>query len=123
MENTKRATKRAVICYAFGDLASQFVWTFVGSYLTIYYTDILGLTPLAVSAIMIIARVWDAINDCRENKIKMGKIPSVYCIWLSFSGTVFGTYVYQSLRWRSEYGKCTLGGFHLYRSRDALYSD
>lgn len=63
MENIKRATKRAVVCYAFGDLASQFVWAFVGSYLTIYYTDILGLTPLAVSTIMIIARVWDAIND------------------------------------------------------------
>lgn len=63
MENKLRASKAAVICYGFGDLASQFVWTFVGSYLTIFYTDIVGLTPLAVSAIMIIARIWDAVND------------------------------------------------------------
>ena len=63
MDKKLRATKAAVICYGFGDLASQFVWTFVGSYLTIYYTDIVGLAPLAVSTIMIIARIWDAIND------------------------------------------------------------
>lgn len=57
------ASKAAVICYGFGDLASQFVWTFVGSYLTIFYTDIVGLAPIAVSAIMMGARIWDAIND------------------------------------------------------------
>ena len=59
----KMASKLAVICYGFGDLASQFVWTFVGSYLTIYYTDIVGLAPAIVSIIMMGARIWDAIND------------------------------------------------------------
>ena len=63
MEKKKRASKAAVICYAFGDIASQFVWTFVGSYLTIFYTDIVGLAPAIVSSIMLIARIWDAIND------------------------------------------------------------
>lgn len=63
VEKKLRASKAAVICYGFGDLASQFVWTFVGSYLTIFYTDIVGIAPVAVSAIMIIARIWDAIND------------------------------------------------------------
>ena len=63
MNEKKLATKAAVICYAFGDLASQFVWTFVGSYLTIFYTDIVGLAPVAVSGIMLAARIWDAIND------------------------------------------------------------
>ena len=37
--------------------------TYVGSYLTIYYTDIVGLAPAAVSVIMMLARIWDAIND------------------------------------------------------------
>lgn len=63
MSEKKLATKAAVVCYAFGDLASQFVWTFVGSYLTIFYTDIVGLAPVAVSGIMLAARIWDAIND------------------------------------------------------------
>lgn len=59
----KMASKLAVICYGFGDLASQFVWTFVGSYLTIYYTDVVGLAPAIVSVIMMGARIWDAVND------------------------------------------------------------
>lgn len=67
MENTyngvKRASNLGVICYGLGDLASQFIWTFVGSYLTIFYTDIVGFTPAIVFGIMIIARIWDAVND------------------------------------------------------------
>lgn len=63
MEQKKLASKAAIFCYGFGDLASQFVWTFVGSYLTIFYTDIVGLAPMVVSAIMMGARIWDAIND------------------------------------------------------------
>lgn len=63
MGEKKLASKAAVICYGFGDMASQFVWTFVGSYLTIFYTDIVGLAPVVVSAIMLIARIWDAVND------------------------------------------------------------
>lgn len=63
MDNKIRATKAATICYGFGDLASQFVWTYVGSYLTIFYTDIVGLAPIVVSVIMMVARIWDAIND------------------------------------------------------------
>jgi len=62
-KNKKLASKAAVICYGFGDLASQFVWTFVGSYLTLFYTDVVGLTPIIVSAIMLGARIWDAFND------------------------------------------------------------
>ncbi len=63
MEQRKQASRAAVICYGFGDLASQFVWTFVGSYLTIFYTDIVGFAPIVVSAIMMGARIWDAVND------------------------------------------------------------
>ena len=63
MEEKKLASRAAIICYGFGDLASQFVWTFVGSYLTIFYSDVVGLAPAAVSAIMLIARIWDAVND------------------------------------------------------------
>ena len=66
MENNttvKRASALGVICYGLGDLASQFIWTFVGSYLTIFYTDIVGFAPIVVSGIMLLARVWDAVND------------------------------------------------------------
>ena len=82
MENktsVKRASTLGVICYGLGDLASQFIWTFVGSYLTIFYTDIVGFAPVIVSGIMLLARVWDAINDpmmgaiCERTQSKYGR--------------------------------------------------
>lgn len=66
MESTvqvKKASTLGVICYGLGDLASQFIWTFVGSYLTLFYTDIVGFAPIVVSGIMLISRIWDAVND------------------------------------------------------------
>lgn len=63
IKSTKKASKAGIIMYSCGDLASQFVWTFIGSYLTVYYTDIVGLTPAIVAAIMMAARLWDAVND------------------------------------------------------------
>lgn len=86
MDNKQRASKAAIICYGFGDLASQFVWTFVGSYLTVFYTDIVGLAPAAVSAIMMIARIWDAINDpmmgaiAENSKSRLGRFRP----WIAF---------------------------------------
>ncbi len=49
--------------YGFGEVGSQFSWGMVSSYLTIFYTDVVGLAPAVISFIMILARVWDAVND------------------------------------------------------------
>lgn len=109
MENTKslkRASKAGVIFYSCGDLASQFVWTFIGTYLTVFYTDIVGLAPAVAAVIMMVAKVWDAINDpmmgaiTERTKSKMGRfrpyilfgspilaIASVLCFTHPFSGS------------------------------------
>lgn len=51
------------IGYGFGECGSQFSWTLVSSYLSVFYTDVVGLTPVVISAIMLIARIWDAVNN------------------------------------------------------------
>lgn len=61
--SAKRLSKKTLFAYGCGDFASNLTNTFMGSYLSIFYTDAVGLAPAAVSAIMVIARVWDAIND------------------------------------------------------------
>ena len=58
-----RLSKKTLFAYGMGDFASNLTNTFMGSYLSIFYTDVVGLTPAVVSAIMLIARIWDAIND------------------------------------------------------------
>ena len=56
--SVKPLKKYQIMCYGLGDLASQFVWTFVGSYLTIFYTDVVGFAPAIVSILMMVARIF-----------------------------------------------------------------
>ena len=58
--------------YGIADLGNNIAFAAVGSYLTLFYSDVLGAHfdentsaawLSAVTAIMIIARIWDAIND------------------------------------------------------------
>ncbi len=51
------------IGYGMGEAGSQFSFTLISSYLTIFYSDVVGLAPAAISIIMLVARVWDAVND------------------------------------------------------------
>ncbi|MGI6766823.1 MAG: MFS transporter [Lentihominibacter sp.] len=49
--------------YGLGDFAFNFVYMGVSLYLTIFYTDVVGIAPIAVSVLFLIARVFDALND------------------------------------------------------------
>lgn len=60
---TKKLSLSTKISYGAGDLASQFIWSFISSYLMIFYTDVALLPTAAISAIFLGARIWDAIND------------------------------------------------------------
>lgn len=61
--NTKKLSKTTLFAYGCGDFASNLCWTFIGSYLTVFYTDVVGMAPAVASAIMLIAKIWDGIND------------------------------------------------------------
>lgn len=58
-----RISSATKVIYGLGDFASQLVWTFVGTYLTVFYTDVIGITPAIAGSIILFARVWDGIND------------------------------------------------------------
>ncbi|SEA38210.1 glycoside/pentoside/hexuronide:cation symporter, GPH family [Pseudobutyrivibrio sp. ACV-2] len=60
---SKRTDPKLAVGYAFGEVGCQMSWYMINNYLTLFYTDIVGLTASAISLIMLIARVWDAIND------------------------------------------------------------
>lgn len=50
----------AYFCYGFGQC---FSFGMIGSFILIYYTDIVGISSVIASAIFLIARLWDAIFD------------------------------------------------------------
>lgn len=62
-DNIQKLSLFTKISYGLGDFASQCIWTFVGTYLTVFYTDVVGMAPAIASGIMLFARCWDAIND------------------------------------------------------------
>lgn len=63
MSTHKNLSWKTKIGYALGDFGMQCSFTLVSTYLTVYYSDALGLAPIIISTIMLIARVWDAVND------------------------------------------------------------
>ena len=59
----KRLTPRNIIGYALGDCGGVLAFGVISSFLQMYYTDVLHITPGKIAILMLIARVWDAIND------------------------------------------------------------
>ena len=51
------------LAYGMGDVGCNFSWMFVGVFLMKFYTDVFGISMTAVATLMLISRIWDAIND------------------------------------------------------------
>lgn len=80
------------MCYGCVDAGGQFAFSMVSSYLTVFYTDVVGLTPVVISIIMLIARVWDGVNDpmmgviAEKTRTKWGR----YRPYLLFGAPILG---------------------------------
>lgn len=73
--------------YALGDFAGCLCFATVTTLLQKYYTDILGLSPLFIMIMFIVARVWDAINDPIMGRIvdtRKADERGRYRIWMKF---------------------------------------
>lgn len=51
------------LAYGLGDAGCNFVWTVVGSFLTLYYTDSVGVSAGIIGTIMLLTRILDGITD------------------------------------------------------------
>lgn len=66
MDNISKQIKVPFIsklAYGMGDVGCNFSWMFVGNFLMIFYTDVFGISMGAVATLMLLARIWDAVND------------------------------------------------------------
>ncbi len=63
MENKKYVPKKEVQAYAIAALGQGLVYSCMSSYITDYYMSVLKLNAMFVILLMLLARVWDAIND------------------------------------------------------------
>lgn len=51
------------LAFAVGDGGCNFVWTTIGSFLTLYYTDSVGISAAVIGTIMLLTRLLDGITD------------------------------------------------------------
>lgn len=63
MDNKKKLPLSVKIAYGLGDFGNNFSWQYVSSFLLIFLTDVFGVSAAAVATMMLVARLWDAIND------------------------------------------------------------
>ena len=49
--------------YALGAAAGLMTFALVGSFLQLFYTNVLYIDPKKITMLFLIARIWDAIND------------------------------------------------------------
>ena len=58
-----KPTWKEILAFAVGDAGCNLVWTTIGSYLTLYYTDSLGLAAATIGTLMLLSRLLDGISD------------------------------------------------------------
>ena len=60
---SEKISVREKIGYATGDLASNFIYATVSSYLLFFYTDVFGITAAAAGFMFLVVRAFDAVMD------------------------------------------------------------
>ena len=63
METRQTLTGRAKLSYALGAVGKDMVYMLSASYILYYFQDIMGVSAIAMGAILLAARVFDAFND------------------------------------------------------------
>ncbi len=90
--------------YAFGDAGNLFILTYVSSYLKVFYTDVLKAAESKITTLLLISRLWDAINDpmwgsivAKRKPAKDGKFRP-YLKWVSIPVSVFAILCFVNFR-------------------------
>jgi GPH family glycoside/pentoside/hexuronide:cation symporter len=60
---TERIKIKEKLAYSLGDIASNVVWSGVGSFATFYYTNSAGMAAAAIGTMFLISRIFDGISD------------------------------------------------------------
>lgn len=63
MKENNKPSWREIIAFAVGDGGCNLVWTTIGSYLTLYYTDSVGLAAATIGTLMLLSRLLDGVSD------------------------------------------------------------
>ena len=57
------------LMYSFSDLASNPIYTIMMSFLTFFYTDVLGVNPALIGTLLLFCKVFDGVTDIAAGSI------------------------------------------------------
>lgn len=102
---------RDKIGYAFGDMGCNFSFQLVSSYMYLFYTQCIGLSAKHWAWIIVVSKIWDAINDViigsMVDRTHIGK-KSKFMPWISIGSiglVVFSIMIFTPVTNFSDTGK------------------
>ena len=99
MNENKALKNKEILIYSFAALGQGMIYTTMSSYLTDFYLNILHLGPVFVLMLMLLSRVWDAINDpimgivVDKLNFKRGKYKS-YILFMTIPIVILTTFLF-----------------------------
>ncbi len=98
--------------YAMGDMGCNFSFQLISTFMQLYYMQYIGVSAKAYAAIIIISKLWDAINDVIIGNLvdtkKLSK-KSKYMPWIIFGGAtliIFNIMIFAPVKSFPYWAKC-----------------
>ena len=63
VKKPKKATEKQYWLYSLGNFPNNIIFLMVGTYITYFYTNILGIAPAIAGLVFMVARLVDAFTD------------------------------------------------------------
>ena len=60
---SNKVTLRERIAFFGGGLGETMIFITISSFLMFFYTEVMGISPMVVGTLFLVARIWDAVND------------------------------------------------------------
>ncbi|HEU5078490.1 MAG TPA: MFS transporter [Opitutaceae bacterium] len=123
--NSHKLSLREKLAYGCGDFASCLFWATFGSFLFIFYTDVFGISAIAVGTMLGISRALDAFFDpamgllADRTRTRWGKFRP-YLLWVAVPFAVAGVLLFTTPH-LAETGKL-VWAYVTYNLMMALYS-
>lgn len=101
---TKNTTLSRCLAYAFSDTGGQLVFCVISFYLLKFYTDVYGISAAAAGTILLIARMFDALDApiwgivFDKTQSKWGK-SRPWFLWLCVPFALFGVLTFVTPNW------------------------
>ncbi|NLJ40520.1 MAG: MFS transporter [Clostridiales bacterium] len=94
-----KLTRREKFFYGFGDLSTALVWNVTITWAMFFFTDIFRISAIAAGTLMLIARIYDAVNDpiagfiVDRTDTKYGKARP-YLLWFAIPYGLVGSFLF-----------------------------